>query len=216
MVVDSRRVISTKFDMKNSFLLLVFLGAIRLGGQSIELMPGTERVFADVQWLKPFDDEFRWSIFSRSRVTVDYNENTDLFTGAYLNYTTTSGFGGTVLGKVSSNGAGGDAGVHFFKARRLLLVYALVSVGLESDPSWSWFSIVRYRPELSKNWKLYTSLELFTALGSEGHRGSVQRLRLGLDRKTWQFGLALNLSGRGRDYEQTDANPGVFIRKQFP
>lgn len=61
--------------------------------QSLELMPGTENLFVDAQWLKSVDQSTRWSIFSRTRATVDYDNNTDLFTGAYLNYTTKSGLG---------------------------------------------------------------------------------------------------------------------------
>lgn len=183
--------------------------------QSFEVMPGTERIFVDAQWLKTFDAERRWSLFSRSRATVDYDENTNLFMGAYINYTTKSGFGGTVVGRISSLGAGGDAGVHFFKANEKFIIYALASVEMSAEPGYSWFSILRYTPSLSEKWKLYTSLELFSNFNGDGHVASVQRIRVGLDRKGYQFGLALNLAGLGERYSTTDTNPGIFVRKQF-
>ena len=192
--------------------LLIFL---KINAQSLEIMPGTERIFIDAQWLKTFDDDRKWSLFSRSRATVDYDENTDLFTGAYLNYTTKTGVGGTVLGRVSTLNAGGDAGVHFFKAKETFLIYTLASVDLSSEFAYSWFSILRYTPELSEKWRVFTSLELFSNFNTGGHVASVQRVRAGLDRNGNQFGLALNLSGLGQDYSTTNSNPGIFLRKQF-
>ncbi|MCI4650905.1 hypothetical protein [Phaeodactylibacter sp.] len=199
-------------------LLLCFLSLLafsKMAGQSLELMPGTSRIFADAQWLKTFDAERKWSLFSRSRATVDYENHTDLFTGAYLNYTTPSGLGGTVVGRIATSGAGADAGIHYFKAGKSFMVYALASVGLQQDFSCSWFSILRYTPAFNDNWKLYSSLELFSNFSRAGHIASVQRIRAGLDQSGYQFGLAVNLLGLGKVYKTTDTNPGVFLRKQF-
>ena len=178
-------------------------------------MPGTERIFLDVQWLKAFDQQYRWTLFSRSRATVDYEENTNLFTGAYVNYTSKIGVGGTVLGRISTLGSGADVGVHYFKATDKFMVYALASIELHKELGYSWFSIMRYTPPLGEKWKLYTSLELFSNFNAEGHAFSVQRMRAGVDRAGYQFGLALNLSGLGPQYDTRDTNPGIFLRKQF-
>ena len=193
---------------------LVFLLAGSVQGQSFEVMPGTERLFVDVQWLKQFEDP-RWSLFSRSRATDDYQSSTSLFTGGYLNYTSSKGIGGTLVGRISSMGSGLDVGAHFFKGNTKLMIYALASIELSNDMSYSWFSILRYYPQLSKNWKLYSSLELFSNFVSGAHVASVQRVRIGVDRGGFQFGLALNLSGFNENYSQTDENPGIFLRKDF-
>lgn len=170
----------------------------------------------DVQWLKPIDTANKWTLFSRSRATAEYeNNNTDLFTGAYLNYTTKTGIGGTLLGRISSGSSGLDLGVHYFRHGKNFMIYALPTIALKSNLPYSWFSIIRYTPKLADNWVLYTSLELFSNFNESGHVASVQRLRLGVGHKDWQFGLALNLSGIGRNYENKDANPGIFVRKVF-
>ena len=189
-------------------LLGLFLSSFSLHAQSLEYMQGNERIFVDAQWLKTFDAERRWSLFSRSRATVDYEENTNLFTGAYLNYTSKPGIGGTLVGSISTFGANASAGAHFFKANSQFMVYALLSIDLSSELGYSWFSILRYTPELTEKWKLYTSLELFSSFNGEGHVASVQRLRAGVDSKGYQFGAGLNLSGLGRDYSTTDFNIG--------
>ncbi len=203
--------------MKNIlvFIALVMLAVIDARSQSFEFMDGSERIFVDVQWLETFDEEQKWSLFSRTRATAEDRENTNLFTGAYLNYTSSSGFGGTILGRISSLGAGSDVGIHFFKANKKWMAYALISTELNSERAYSWFSIVRFTPELNEKWRLYNSMELFSNFNNDGHVASVQRIRSGLKNQSYQFGLAINLSGLGPEYNPTDTNPGIFVRKEF-
>ena len=168
----------------------------------------------DAQYLKFFDVDKKLSLFSRARATAEYGaQNTDLFTGAYFNYTTKYGMGTTVIGRISSAASAIDVGIHYFKAKKSLMVYALPSINVSNELLYSWFSILRYTPVIKNDWKLYTSLELFSAFGQIGHLSSVQRVRLGVDKKGNQFGLAINV-GESR-FSDTDVNPGVFFRKQF-
>jgi len=94
-------------------------------------------------------------------------------------------------------------------------VYALASVALSHELSYSFFSIMRYTPRLSQNWRWYTSLELFTRFGKVGHAASVQRLRVGFSRAGYQFGLGINLLAVDTTYTLADVNPGIFLRKAF-
>lgn len=183
--------------------------------QSLEIMPGTSGFFADIQWLKPLDEAPKWSIFSRSRATLDLDGQTNLFMGAYLNYTTSTGWGGTILGRISSSGAGGEAGFHYVKATENLLLYALISSKLGPQWAGSWFSILRYQPSLNEKWRLYSSLELYSQFNVMGHVVSVQRVRIGLARWGYQAGIGLNLSAQGQAYVLAPINPGLFLRKQF-
>ena len=193
--------------------ILIFISTISFG-QSIELMAGNQRLFADVQWLKFMDDNRNWSIFSRTRATIDYENNTDLFSGAYLNYTSKIGIGGSLVGRIGGNGAGTDLGLHIFKAKSNWMLFGLASVGLKSELEYSWFSIFRYTPTLKDKWKLYSSLELFTLFNQNNHIISVQRIRLGLDYQGVQFGIAGNYSEFGSNWI-TQSNIGGFIRKIF-
>lgn len=201
--------------MKKFIFLIVLLSNCCVSyTQSFEVMTGTKRVFIDAQYLKFFDAKNRFSLFSRARATTEYDApKTDLFTGAYLNYTTKSGFGGTFLGRISSNNSGIDAGIHYFKATKSFMIYALPSININEELLYSWFSIIRFTPALDQDWKLYSSLELFSAFSQADHLSSVQRLRVGLDKKGYQFGLAVNLNESR--FSNTDINPGIFFRKQF-
>lgn len=201
--------------MKKALIFIILIATwSKSNGQSFELMTGAARIFIDAQYLKFFDEKNKISLFSRARTTAEYNvQKTDLFTGAYLNYTTKSGLGGTVLGRISSTNSGVDIGVHYFKVTKSFMIYALPSININDELLYSWFFILRFTPKLKNDWKLYTSLELFSAFGQIGHLSSVQRIRLGLDRKGYQFGLAVNLNESR--FSETDVNPGVFIRKKF-
>ena len=195
--------------------VLILIGCFSYGkGQSFEVMPGTERIFIDAQYLAFFDKEKKISLFSRTRATSNYDQtNTDLFTGAYLNYTTKSGVGASVIGRISSFNSGIDVGIHYFKASKKFMVFAIPSINLNDELLYSWFSIVRFTPALNEAWRLYSSLELFSAFNSIGHLSSVQRIRVGVDKEGYQFGLALNLTEPR--FADTDVNPGIFMRKSF-
>ena len=139
----------------------------------------------------------------------------DFISGLYLNYTMKSGFGASLVGRLSSADAGVDIGPHFIKQTKDVTFFALASISLQSELSYSWFSILRYTPELSEKWKAYSSLELFSAFREVGHALSVQRISLGVDRNGYQFGFAVNFRATGRPYRLRDTNPGLFIRKQL-
>ncbi|MEL6833849.1 MAG: hypothetical protein AAFY48_04520 [Bacteroidota bacterium] len=62
---------------------------------------------------------------------------------------------------------------------------------------------------------MYSSLELFTVLRKGRHAASVQRIRLGLDHRSYQFGLGLNLLSVSTDWTLLDDNLGLFIRHAF-
>lgn len=201
--------------MKRCLIFVVLLYDICGGhAQSFELMSGTKRIFIDAQYLKFFDPANKVSLFSRARATSEYDkQHTDLFTGAYLNYTMKSGIGGTVLGRISSNSSGMDAGIHYFKAKKSYMVYTLLSINMADELLYSSFSILRFMPQSNTEWKIYLSLELFSAFSQVGHLSSVQRIRFGVDIEGYQFGAGADLNENR--FTDADVNPGLFFRKQF-
>jgi len=69
--------------MKKIITILSFIAlSNNIFSQSFEIMPGTKRIFIDVQWLKSIDQEYKWTLFSRSRATSMYNSENEnnLFT----------------------------------------------------------------------------------------------------------------------------------------
>jgi len=187
-----------------------------LNSQSFEVLLGHNRVFIDAQYLSFFDEEHKWSLFSAARATAEYDQTqTNLFTAGYLNYTINKGFGLSIVGRISTLDSGLDFGPHFFKNTKNWSFFILPTINLENELLYSWFSIIKYTPQLKEALKLYSSYEQFSAFNINGHITSVQRIRLGLDRMGYQFGMGLNLRQSGQQFSDFDSNIGGFIRKQF-
>lgn len=200
--------------MRKLLLLLLFL-PITLSAQTVEIMPGLNNVFIDVQFFKPFKPgDYSWTLFFRARGEVDYEKNTDIFSGLYLSYTTKPGFGATLLGRISGGMPAMDFGPHYTKTTKTFMVFATISSEVKKNPAFSWFSIVRFMPPITDKLNLFSSLELFFLVNKTGHLLSVQRMRLGLKQNKWQYGLGLNLAERGEDLELS-SNLGVFLRREF-
>lgn len=183
--------------------------------QSVELMPGNQYLFTDVQFLGNFDQGYKFTLFNRTRVQIDYDDQVDFFSAAYLNYTTNFGLGITSIARINNQGSNIDVGIHFLKNTKNISFFGIASFSLTEDNTLSWFSILRYRPVISEQWKFYSSLELFTVLNQSGHAASIQRIRIGMDHQTYQFGLATNLLALGNKFDFFNNNYGVFIRKEF-
>lgn len=200
-------------------MTLSLLGRFNIGAQSFELMLGHERVFIDAQYLKYFNNDYKWSLFSRARANTVYDKNpaTDLFTAGYLNYTIKNGIGLSVVGRISSLGKGIDLGPHFLKKLNSWKIFILPSINLNDKLLYSWFSIIKYEPKLSKNTLLYTSYEQFSAFNGQGHLTSVQRIRLAINSNRLKFiyGIAMNFRESGTDFSAFDSNIGIFIKKEF-
>ena len=198
------------------FLLLALLAFQYSHAQNFELLAGTKRLFFDFKYIKIIEAQPKISVLHRTRANAEYDDTpADLFTGTYLNYSVKAGFGPTFVGRISSTGSGFDVGVHYFKVRPKFFVYALPSVQIKNELLFTYLTFLRYSPPLKKDWKLNTSLELFTAFNSERHLKTLQRLRLGLSKNGFTFGLGMDFVETGERLENLDTNPGVFAQKQF-
>lgn len=198
-----------------SFLIILFCWNTSAFAQSVELMPGSEYFFADVQFFKPLDQQFRTTFFHRTRVQLDYENQTSFFTAGYFNYTTSSGLGPSLVNRLDNSGGNLDLGVHYYQQGKQATFFGLLSASLTDGGVVSWFSIFRFTPQLWEGWKLYTSVELFTVLRKTDHAASIQRLRLGLSHRSYQFGFGANLLELGNNFAFVNDNYGLFIRKEF-
>ncbi|MCI5055300.1 MAG: hypothetical protein MRY83_04275 [Flavobacteriales bacterium] len=184
--------------------------------QSIEVMPGTENMFFDIQFLKPLqEDNYKFTVFSRTRGIVDYESNANILSAAYVSYSSKMGLGLSVIGAVNSgSGPSTAGGINILKAKKDFSIFALMAIEFEDPLGYSFFTIMRYTPLLRGDWKLYSSLELFTLFRKSGHEVSSERIRLGLDFKGLQFGLGTNLTQFTNEFISAE-NYGVFVRKSF-
>lgn len=203
--------------MKKWLIFTLLIGFMpKAKAQSLEIMPGNNRVFADIQWLQPLEPSYQFSLFSRTRATVTYEQQTDVFTGAYLNYTRFKGFGFSLVGRIDNRVGGGDCGLHYFKNQKDWTAFVLLSAALDQADHYSLFSIVRYRPSINEHWKWFSGMELYIAWLRGDHRVSVGRLRAGAEWKGLAFGLGADGVYGGEGVQLVYNNFGIFLRRQFP
>ncbi len=184
--------------------------------QSVEIMPATERFWADVQFLKPlYGDNYKYTVFSRTRSTIDGDDNINMLSSAYFSYSSNIGLGVSLIGNLSNiNGLGKAIGINYLKSKKVFSLFAIISYEFDDIPRYSFFSIFKYRPKINNKWSGYGSLELFNVINKDAHLYSGQRIRLGLDYQKLQFGLGTNLGELGTEFDLVE-NYGVFLRKEF-
>jgi hypothetical protein len=74
--------------------------------------------------------------------------------------------------------------------------------------------ILQYKPEINDRIKLYTRLQMLNLFDSGGNIKSYQWMRLGLEVKGIQFGLAADLDEYG-PHPSVESNFGLFLRKEI-
>lgn len=74
--------------------------------------------------------------------------------------------------------------------------------------------ILQYKAEINDRVRLFTRIQLLNLFDAGGNIKSYQWMRLGLEVKGIQFGLAVNLDEYGPN-PSVESNLGVFIRKEI-
>lgn len=139
----------------------------------------------------------------------------DLSTQSLLFYKANSWFRVTAGGFYATRpGFSPTVGVQFFKPGRNWFFLVSPRMNLESDPSYSVFSIIRYERPLTEKLDLYLSMQALNTWDEGGHVKSYQWLRLGFSKQATQFGLAVNLDYAGRD-PKTETSVGLFVRREI-
>jgi hypothetical protein len=75
-------------------------------------------------------------------------------------------------------------------------------------------TVVQFKHPLSDSTKLFTRLQFLNIFNAGGNIKSYQWVRLGLDIKNFQFGLAMNLDEYGPS-PSVEGSLGIFFRKEL-
>ncbi len=202
--------------MKIVTILLLFFIVASGTSQSIEVMPGTENVFVDIQFLENMgDSSFKYVAYNQTRAIISQENTANMSTVIFFNYKTKPGLGLTLASRITSaNGASGLFGLSYLNINNRFLIYSLLALEQHDETRYGSFSVFKFYPPINDVWKVYSSLEVNSLINKDIHLDSVQRLRIGLDYKNNQFGLAANLREMGEDYTMIE-NYGLFFRKVF-
>ncbi len=183
----------------------------------IELAAGFRYATANLVVSKGFTETSKFGFFHQSTLSVDYDDEQedDLAMQQLLFFEPLSGFrltGGAFYG---GPGFSPTAGMQYVNAGRAFLLLISPRVNIESDPSFSVFSIVRYKPAVTRNARLYLGMQLLNTFDTSNHIKSYQWLRVGLDLEGTQFGIAVNFDEFG-PHPDLEVSAGLFIRREIP
>jgi hypothetical protein len=119
--------------------------------------------------------------------------------------------GGVVFSK---GGFNTTAGLQYVFSGKKLLFLCAPRVNIESEPSYDIMTIFQYKTPINDRVKLFTRVQALNLFDANGNIKSYQWMRLGLEAKGIQFGLAANLDEYGPN-PSLDTNLGIFIRKEI-
>ncbi|MGI9175352.1 MAG: hypothetical protein ACR2GR_08560 [Rhodothermales bacterium] len=179
-------------------------------------MAGSRYASINVVMSKSFSASSKFGFFHLNTLTMDYDDKSesDLTLQNLLFFEPVEGFrltGGAFY--ASQPGFSPTAGMQYIHAGKRWFILLAPRINIESDPSYTVFSIVRHEAEITEHATLYTSLQALNIFDADGHVKSYQWTRLGLGINGTQFGLAANFDEFGPN-PQVAFSVGVFVRRE--
>ena len=187
----------------------------------LESLVGINGVGVDAFWVEPFGPKSHFLYTSRNTFrTNGYTTQPRSF--STLNIASyqikKSGFGIAALAVADSHSPiQARLGIQFFRVKRgKFLLNSIVSSKVGAQPDGRCLVIVQYTPEITTRLDLFTRAEWLTSIGfKDTHRFSTNLLRLGVQMRTWQWGVGSELLWVGSGFQLQNHNYGVFVTKVF-
>lgn len=202
-------------------LLLFCFEAIQAQSLPVEIMGGHKRSGVDVLWFRNFSSlkstASPWLFFHRTRASSNYHGQTSFGVRNALSYNFKKGIGIVVTVQLLQSGVAAKGGIQFVKVFERASLFSWVVAGNNTDhfASADWFVLLRWTPIIKNNWNWFTQLELLSSMDIESNKNLVQRVRLGLGKKSWQFGLASDQTQTGNTNLIATGNNGFFYERNF-
>jgi hypothetical protein len=186
----------------------------------VEVHGGNNKLLFQTIIIKPIDPEQRFDFFNIS--TFDYHwtpEEKFLNEGiiqSYVAYNFIKGVG-IGVGATYNSFAGLSPNIvgQVVNAGRQHLVVFFAAAHLQEKPQYQGFLQLQYRPSISEDVRLFSQLMVLTNwVQFESHSRSFQQLRIGLEYKTFQFGVGTDINQYGPTPE-SKLTIGLFIRTEL-
>jgi hypothetical protein len=182
----------------------------------VELMMGDKYGTVNLAFSRNFSQTSKLGFFHMNTIQFDYKDETEnsfiLQDLAYYEVIKNLRIAGGAV--YSKGGFNPTAGLQYvFSGEKFLFLFA-PRVNIESDPSFDIMTIIQFKPQINDKVKLYTRFQALNLFNSDGNIKSYQWLRLGLEVKGVQFGLAADFDEFGPN-PSVESNFGVFIRKEI-
>ncbi|NQU78135.1 hypothetical protein HQ545_00015 [Candidatus Woesearchaeota archaeon] len=176
---------------------------------SAEVVAGQESATLDTMIFGEIGESA--GVGGRIRATVDYEGNASTLGMVDFTYDLNEGFGAILEAQLSGGGISFRPGVQYVNSWGDFSLYALSTVGVDTDPDLDAIAVLRYQPDLNDRLSFVSQAECVSNFGGEGHNFSIQRLRLGLSVDWFEFGAAGDLREDGNDGDFS-YNVGGYVR----
>jgi hypothetical protein len=205
-------------------VILILAFAVKINAQEvsqkpipIELVLGNNRLGLQSIINKNLPESKRFSFFSVTSFESDYSQNSnglDFINISQISYEIYKGFGISSGGNINKvTGLSPTLGLQYVFADPKWLFVVTPTLIFTKGNTASLLSILEYKPKLTDQLKVYSRVQgLYNHnIKSSTHERSYLQLRIGLEYKKYQYGLASNLDhfGPSRSFKE---NYGVFIR----
>ena len=207
-----------QFKTIGSIIFFFLFNGIMVNAQPIpvELMMGNKYGTVNVSLNRSFSQKSRLGFFHMNTVQFDYNDELKnsfllqdlVYVETFKNLRIAAGVA------YSKGGFNTTAGLQYVYSGKKLVFLCAPRINIESDPSFDVMTIIQYKPEINDRIRLFTRIQMLNLFNSEGNIKSYQWMRLGLEVKGLQFGLAANLDEYGPN-PSVESNFGLFLRKEI-
>lgn len=206
------------FKIICTIISFILLNGIVLKAQPIpvELMMGNKYGTVNLVFSRNLSQNSRLGFFHMNTVQFDYNDKLKnsfilqdlMYVETFKNLRIAGGVA------YSKGGFNPTAGLQYVYSGKTLVFLCAPRVNIETDPSYDLMTIVQYKPAINDKIKLFTRVQMLNLFNSGGNIKSYQWMRLGLEVKGFQFGLAANLDEYGPN-TGVESNFGLFLRKEI-
>lgn len=193
-----------------------------------EIFGGDKKTTIDLMFFRYFKKKNGTNsavlFFNRNRTSIDYTMTTSsnlpqfgITEAISYNHPKWKGFAPVLVGQVFGSGMFLKSGIQFAYIKNELTLFTWLVSELEKEASFDYFFLGRYTPPLVKNLRLFSQVELVNTFPTAKSKNYsfTQRIRLGLKKKSYQWGIGVDLVALGRDNFATSQNTGIFLRHEF-
>jgi len=193
----------------------------------VEVFTGNEKTTLDIMFFKFFrnqqNEPSRFLFFNRNRAGIDYKMTSSEklpqfgFTEAFsYNHPDLKGFAPVLIAQVFNSGIYPKAGVQYVYFNENITLFSWFVSETAKEPAIDYYILFRFTPSLSEKLKLFTQMESLNTFQSENDNYQfTQRIRTGLKKDNFQFGLGADFVENGKDSFDFSSNSGVFLRYEF-
>jgi len=215
--------------MRKALIIILIASCTNANAQiPVEIFGGHEKTTVDIMFFKFFKNKqgenSRWLFFNRNRASVDYRMTSKTYLPQFgfteaisYNHPKLKGFAPVLVGQVLSWGVYPKAGIQYAHIRKNMTVFTWMVCETFEKPDLDYFLLFRYTPKLSEKINLFTQVEsvnTFPTVSTDNY-SFIQRLRLGLSIKSYQFGAGADFNQTGNSTFAKTYNVGGFIRHEF-